>query len=225
MKKLAIYTLLIIGITNNAFAQKDAQAKVILNQVSQKYRSFAVIKSDFLFTLDNQQSGIKETQTGTLITQPKTNKYKLTLYSADNSKPGIEQEIINDGKSQWTYLKQDKEVQVSNADHSGQGFNPAQLFTIYEHGYKYLYTGDQKISGKTYQVIELTPEDTKGAFFKIRLTIDKIKKQIYNALVFDKNGNKYNYTLRSFNTNVKIAGNTFTFDAKAHPGVEIVDLR
>ncbi len=223
MKKLLIYILLTIP-TLNAIAQKDAQAKVILNQVSQKYKSYPVIKSDFSILIDNQQAGVKETRNGTLITQPKSNKFKVTLYS-NAAKPDVEQEITSDGKSQWTYLKQDKEVQVSNADNSGEGFSPAQLFTMYEHGYKYLYTGDQKIAGKTYQSVDLTPEDDKKQFFKIRLLIDKVKRQIYSALIFDKGGSKYTYTVRSFITTAKVPDNTFTFDTKAHPGVEVVNLK
>src|SRR6187402_3293613 len=188
--KNIIYTFLLLSLTTTAFAQKDAQARAILNPLSQKYRSYAAIKSDFTFTLDNPQASVKVTQSGTLITQPKSNKFKITLYSP-GATADVEQEIINDGKTQWTYNKDDKEVQVSTADHSANAFNPAELFTIYEHGYKYLYNGDQKIAGKTYQVIDLTAEDAKTSIFKVRLTIDKVKKQIYSALVFDKNGSRY----------------------------------
>jgi outer membrane lipoprotein-sorting protein len=223
MKKLLLYILLTIP-TLNAIAQKDAQAKVILNRVSQRYRSYPVIKSDFSILVDNPQAGVKETRNGTLITQPKSNKFKVSLYN-NNPEPEVEQEIISDGKSQWTYLKQDKEVQLSNVDNSSESFNPAQLFTMYEHGYKYLYTGDQKIAGKTYQSVDLTPEDDKKQFFKIRLLIDKVKKQIYSALIFDKGGSKYTYTVRSFITNAQVPTNTFTFDTKAHPGVEVVNLK
>jgi outer membrane lipoprotein-sorting protein len=138
MKSILIYTLLIMVITANAFAQKDAQAKTILNPVSQKYRSYSTLKSDFSFTLDNSQAGIKATQNGTLVTQPKTNKYKITLYTPGGEKAEVEQEIISDGKSQWTYIKKDKEVELTTADHSSTGFNPAQIFTVYEHGYKYI---------------------------------------------------------------------------------------
>jgi outer membrane lipoprotein-sorting protein len=224
MKNTILHLLLIVGISFNAFAQKDKQAKTILNQVSEKYKSFPFIKSDFTFTIDDQQANIKQTQNGTLITQSKTNKFKVILYDAA-AKTGIEQEITNDGKTQWTYVKKDKETEVSDADHSGEGFNPAQLFTLWEHGYKYLYTGEQKVNGTVCQVIELTPEDEKKTFFKIRLFIDKAKKQIFNALIFDRNGSKYSYTLRSFTTMAQMPDNTFTYDAKAHPGVEVVDLR
>lgn len=226
MKKLLILLILTIVSAGYVSAQKDAAAKDILSKVSAKYKMYDVVKTDFVFTLDNQQAGVKETQSGTLIAKSKVNKFKVSIYGAiATSKNIAEQEIISDGKTQWTYLKKDNEVQVSNADNSGEGLNPAKIFTIYEHGYKYLYTGEKKIGGHIYQEIDLTPEDDKKSFFKVRLEIDKVKKQIYSALIFDKNGNKYTYTLKSFVPNVTVADNVFSFDIKAHKGVEVVDLR
>jgi outer membrane lipoprotein-sorting protein len=224
MKKLLLFFIL-TGLTSGyAFAQKDIDAKKILNQVSAKYRSYDVVKTDFTFTVENPQTDTKDTQTGTLIARSKVNKYKMTIYSpADKS--AVDQEIISDGKSQWTYLKKDKEVQLNDVDKSGDSLNPAQIFTIYEHGYKYIFTGTEKINGVIYQTIDLTPEDSKKTFFKVRLTIDKVKKQIYSALIFDKNGSRYNYVIKNFTPNVKVPESTFTFDQKDHPGVEVVDLR
>jgi outer membrane lipoprotein-sorting protein len=222
MKKIFLYTLFILAAAP-AFAQKDAQAKAILNQVSQKYRGYNVIKSDFTFTIDNAQAGIKESRSGTLITQTKSNKYKVSIYGAGAKV--VEQEITSDGKNQWTYLKADKEVQLSSASSNPNDFNPAKIFTIYEKGYKYLYTGTQKTGTSIYQIIDLTPEDDKAQYFKIRLLIDKAKKQIYSAQIFDRNGSKYTYTLRSFTTSASTPASTFTFDTKSHPGIEVVDLR
>jgi len=226
MRKAFLLSILTLLSVTCSFAQKDASAKAILNKVSEKYRTYDVVKTDFDFMLDNPQAGVKETQSGTLIAKSKANKFKVTLYSPEASaKATVEEEIISDGKTQWTYLKKDNEVQVNNADNSGEGLNPAQVFTIYEHGYKYIYTGDKTISGKVYQEIDLTPEDISKSFFKVRLLIDKVKKQIYSALIFDKNGNRYTYTLKSFVPNIQVPENTFAFDAKAHKGVEVVDLR
>lgn len=135
------------------------------------------------------------------------------------------QELISDGKSQWTYLKEDKEVQLSDVDKSSNALNPARIFTIYEKGFKYLYTGDIKQNSRVYHVIDLTPLDSKQSFFKVRLTIDKLSKQISKALIFDKNGSHYTYTLRNFVPNAKVSESVFTFDAKKYPGVELVDLR
>ena len=226
MKKLLIFSILTMLSISYSFAQKDADAKAILSKVSAKYKTYDAVKTDFVFTLDNQQAGVKETQSGTLVARSKSNKFKVTLYSPQAAgKPDVAQEIISDGKTQWTYLKKDNEVQVNNVDNGGEGLNPAKIFTIYEHGYKYIYTGEKKISGTIYQEIDLTPEDDKKSFFKVRLEIDKAKKQIYSALIFDKNGNRYTYVLKSFIPNATVADNIFTFDPKAHKGVEVVDLR
>ena len=225
MKNIFLYTLLLLTSTSFSYAQKDVQAKAILTPLSQKYRSYTAIKSDFTFTLDAASENMKLSQVGTLIVEPKTNKFRITLYNPGLAKQEIEEEIISDGKSQWTYNKKDKEVQLNNADRSETAFNPAQLFTIYEHGYKYLYNGEVKQDGKTFQSIDLTPESDKIQFFKIRLMIDKAKKLINSALIFDKNGSKYSYTLKDFTPNPPITNDTFSWDAKAHPGIEVVDLR
>ncbi|MEO6149606.1 MAG: outer membrane lipoprotein carrier protein LolA [Mucilaginibacter sp.] len=226
MKKLIIYILLLTGTTFNTYAQKDKDAKIILGELSKKYRSYTSIKTDFSLTIDNKQAGVIQTQNGTVISKTKGNKFRISLYDPiSKAKSVIDHEIISDGKTQWTYLVGDKEVQVNDAGEGDNAFNPAQIFTIYEKGYKYLYTGTQKTGGKIYQVIDLTPEAEKSQFFKIRLTIDKAKKQIYNVLVFDRNGSKYNYTLKTVTPNVPVADAYFTFDAKKNPGVEVVDLR
>ena len=224
MKKLISYYLLSLLTITTAFAQKDVAAKKIMDQVSKKYRSYDVVKTDFTFTYENQQAGTKDSQTGTLVSQSKTNKFKVIIYNPLNNS-AVAQEIISDGKNQWTYIKKDYEVELSDIDHSSAGLNPAQIFTVYEHGYKYIYNGDEKIDGKLCQEIDLTPEDEKAAFFKVRLSIDKVKKQIYTALIFDKNGSRYTYTVRSFTANVKVPESIFSFDKKDYPGVELVDLR
>ena len=216
MKKLLIGALIIVGSVFTAFAQSEVKAKEILAEVSKKYRTYDVIKTEFSYTLENPQAKIKETQSGTLFVRSKVNKYKVILKG---------QELISDGKNQWTYLKADKEVQLSEVDNSSDALNPAKIFTIYEKGFKSVYTNDTKLNGKTLHNIDLTPIDSKRSFFKVRLQIEKLTKQITNAVIFDKNGNKYTYTIKTFMPNVKVPESTFAFDSKLYPGVELVDLR
>lgn len=224
MKRLLLYLLLTGLASNQAFAQKDAAAKKILNQVSARYRSYDVVKADFTFTYENQQAGTKDSQSGTMISRSKANKYKVTIFSPED-KLAVDEEIISDGKNQWTYVKKNKEVELSEVDNSKESMNPAQIFTIYEQGYKYVYNGDAKVDGKLCQVIDLTPEDENKPFFKIRLSIDKAKKQIFSAMIFDKNGSRFNYIIRTLTPNIKVPESTFTFDKRNYPGVELVDLR
>ena len=215
--KLILNTLFFVFLAFVAMAQTDEKAKVILAEVSKKYRSFDVIKTEFTYTLDNPQAKVKETQTGTLYSKTKANKFKVVLKA---------QELVSDGKNQWTYLKADKEVQLSEVDNSSDAMNPARLFTIYEKGFKFLFTGDSKSkAGKTIHNIELTPLDSKRSYFKVKLQIDKASKQITQAIIFDKNGNRYTYSIKAFAPNVKVAETFFTIDVKKYPGVELVDLR
>jgi outer membrane lipoprotein-sorting protein len=216
MKKLMIAALIFLGFGIGAFAQSEIKAKEILAEVSKKYRAYDVVKTDFSYTLENPQAKIKETQLGTLFVKSKLNKYKIILKG---------QELISDGKNQWTYLKADKEVQLSEVDNSSDALNPAKLFTIYENGFKSIYTNDSQNNGKTVHNIDLTPLDGKRSFFKVRLQIDKLSKQIMNAVIFDKNGNKYTYAIKTFTPNIKVPDSTFAFDSKLYPGVELVDLR
>jgi outer membrane lipoprotein-sorting protein len=216
MKKIILCAFVVIGSGLSVMAQSEAKAKAILAEVSKKYRTYDVIKTEFTYTLDNPQAKVKEVQAGTLYVRSKMNKYKVILKG---------QELISDGKNQWTYLKADKEVQLSEVDNTSDALNPAKIFTIYEKGFKNLYTGETKTNGRVYQNIDLTPLDSKKSFFKVRLKIDKLNKQIVNALIFDKNGNRYTYEIKTFTPNVKVPESTFAFDAKKYPGVELVDLR
>lgn len=202
-------------IVSSSFAQSDAKARAILAEVSKKFRSYDVVKADFTYTYTNQQANTKENQSGTLYVKSKTNKFKVVLPS---------QELISDGKSQWTYLKDDKEVQVSEIDNSDNALNPAKIFTMYEKGFKYIYTGEAKVGNKIYQNIELAPLLARS-FSKIKLKIDKQNKQIASFNVYDKNGNIYTYTVKTFTPNVKVSDSIFTFNSSQYPGVEVVDLR
>lgn len=216
MKKLFIAAFLVLGSGISVMAQSEVKAKAILAEVSKKYRSYDVIKTEFSYTLENPEAKIKETQSGTLFVKSKVNKYKVVLKG---------QELISDGKNQWTYLKADKEVQLSEVDNSADALNPAKLFTIYEKGFKSLYTNDTKLNGKMVHNIDLSPTDTKRSFFKVKLQIDKLSKQIVNAVIFDKNGNRYTYSIKTFTPNIKVPESIFAFDSKLYPGVEVVDLR
>jgi outer membrane lipoprotein-sorting protein len=216
MRKILSSILLIIGLYSSVFAQTDSKAKAILAEVSKKYRSYKTIKSNFTFTVVNKQAKVNESQKGTLFVNAAANKYKVSMTDKD---------LISDGKTQWTYLKDDKEVQVNDAASNDDAMNPAQVFTMYEKGFKYLYTGERKVGAKVYQMIDLSPVDTKKPYFKIRLSIDKVAKQIASVMIFDKNGSNYTYNITAFSGGAAVPESTFAFDAKKYPGVEVVDLR
>lgn len=232
MKKLSLILALLVAFTTVGLAQKkdkkdkkatkgeeritDKKAKDILSGVSKKYKSYNTIKAEFSFTLENPEAKTTDTYTGTLFVKPSGNKYKIDLN---------QREIISDGKNTWTYLKDAKEVQLNVVDLSPDAVNPAQIFTIYEKGYSYMFVEEKSIKGKVCEVIDLTPIDKSKNIFKARLVVDKAQKQLVEIKLFEKNGNRYNYSVKNMTANPKVDDLFFTFDKKKYPGVEVIDLR
>ena len=214
MKKATLLLGLILCVSFISRAQQDPKATQILNGVSAKYKSFTSVKADFSIKIENGQNKTTDTQTGTLYV--KGNKYKVNLKN---------QEVTSDNNTVWTYIKEANEVQVNTYEPDENSITPSQIFTIYEKNFIYAFIEEKTVNGKVLQFIELTPNDKSKPYFKIRLGIDKAAKTVQNAVVFDKNGNRYTYEIKTFTPNPALTDSFFTFDTKAHPGVEVVDLR
>ena len=216
MKKIFSIALLIFCSATFVFAQNDKKAKQILTQVSAKYKSLNSLKADFSYTIESEKDKINETQNGVVFLMSKYNKYRINIAG---------QEIISDGKNSWTYLKQANEVQINPLETGDDIMNPSQIFTMYEKGFDYLFVEEKVNNKRKTEIIDLSPIDKKKKFFKIRLTIDKETKQLSQMKIFDKNGNKYTYTIKNFTSNPVLENTFFTFEVKKYPGVEVIDLR
>ena len=96
---------------------------------------------------------------------------------------------------------------------------------FYDKEYKYKYLGERKANGKACNVVELTPTNNSKQFSKVELMVDKTSNTIIGGNIWQKNGNKYQYDISNFSPNANIPDTYFSFDSKAHPGVEVVDLR
>ena len=206
----------IVFFSNTGIAQgtKDPKAQEILKGVSAKYKSMKSLSATFKITTLDQKDKSTSTQTGSLIV--KGDKYKLTLKG---------QEVIGDGTTTWTYLKESNEVQINDGSEKPDGISPTTIFTIYEKGFATKYIGEKKEGTKTLQQIELVPDDQKKNYFKIQLFIDKDQKIVNNAKIFNKNGTNFMYAIEQFKMNVDAPETMFTFDQSKYPGVEVVDLR
>lgn len=214
MKKVSfVFTLFTIVFTS-AFSQPDPKADEILKAVSAKYKSYKALSATFKLVIDNKENKTKENQSGTITI--KDNKYKLVM---DN------QEVISDGKTIWTYLKEENEVQINDATAKKDAINPSSIFTIYEKGFRSKFMSEKAEAGKTIEQIELIPEDAKKPYFKVQLSISKEDKYVVSANVLNKNGINLSYSVTKFTPDPAFDETLFTFDKTKHPGVEVVDLR
>lgn len=199
---------------NAGFAQYDPKALEILDAMSKKYKEMSGFKAKFSFTLESPSSNINETSEGEITV--KGAKFRLKIGG---------QEIYNNGTTVWTYVKENNEVNISDYDPADDEMNPAKIYSMYKKGYKYMLVEEKIEEGKTYQIIDLVPEDKNQQYFKIRLQINKTDYTLKSWKVFEKNGNRYLYSVKSFEPNLKLEDGSFNFDKSKYPKVEVIDLR
>jgi len=208
MKKI-ILTSWVMILALALTAQTDKKAESILNGVSATTKSYKTIRIEFTYKMENVSQKINDSYKGVLVS--KGNKYKLTVSGQD---------VICDGKTVWTFLKDANEVQINNLSDSEESINPTNLLSTYTKNFK------SKLIKETpqQQIIELTPIEKKN-FNKVKVTIDRAKKMINTLAIYDKNGSVYSYIVNKMDVNQNFYDSMFTFKSADHPGVEEIDMR
>ena len=162
MKRISILFFFLFSLVQLTFAQQDPKAAKILDTMSKKYQAMKAFRANFVQTLENPSSKIKENMEGDITVSG--NKFRLKMSG---------QEVINNGSTIWTYMKSENEVNISESDPEEQDMSPNKIFNMYKKGYKYAYVGDEKVGGEVCNVIELSPEDKSNPIFKVRMNISK----------------------------------------------------
>lgn len=201
MKRLVVLLLFVIA-GGNVTAQNDAKAKALLNEVSEKVKTYKNISIDFKYELDNVSENIKQQTKGSVTIEG--DKYVLNVL-------GITR--IFDGKTLYTISPEDEEVTISsdNTDEEGT-ITPSKMLSFYEDGYTYSMDITQNVRGRKIQYVKLNPIDTNSEIKQVLLGIDANTKHIYNLIEVGKNGTKTTLTVNSFKTDEAISKTLFTFD-------------
>jgi outer membrane lipoprotein-sorting protein len=213
MKK-SLFVLIAALFIKTAVAQYDPKALEVLEAMSKKYKSITSFEANLTSTLVNESAGVKDEFKGKITV--KGDKYRLEL---------PEQQVYNNGTTIWTYLPEQKEVNVDNFDPNSDDLNPSKIFEMYKKGFKYLLIGDKNEAGVLCDEVDLVPEKKDAQYFKIKMLISKKDKSVNSWTMFDRGGNRYKYVITKFTPNVKVDDTFFNFDKKKFPGVREEDLR
>lgn len=202
MKKLV--TIVLIALSVNAFAQNNAKA--LLNEVSEKVKSYDNISLDFKYTLENLSENIKQETKGDVVMQGE--KYRLNILGVTR---------LFDGKTLYSISVEDEEVTISSdIDDENDAITPSKMLSFYEDGYTYNLDITQNINGRKIQYVKLTPIDSNSEIKNILLGVDAQTKHIYNLIQVGKNGTKTTLVVNSFKTNAPLSKTLFTFDANKY---------
>lgn len=223
IKYLAFLAVMLpaLGFAQNAdkdLNPQDPKAKVILDDLRDKVMGFDSFKADLEYTLVNKSAGLNETQQGSLMMKGKS-KYKVSMAG---------REIYSNGSTVWTFLTEEGELQIADIpeedDEEGNLMNPANVFNMYENGFKYQHAGTETIAGKSLDVIKMYPMDPEGKpFHTIIIYVDAGKKELSQMVIKAKDGNTYTYVLKNFEGNIGAQDSDFEFDEA--DADDVIDLR
>lgn len=219
MKNIFAIIAVLFSLSLSAYSQTEEErteiAKTYLDKMSSKNKGYSTIKTSFSVTIDNKQNNSKTELKGDLSV--KGNKYKLDFMNSIT---------FFDGSTICTWLVEDKEANITDAEENPEAMiGPMQLLGAYDKGYKMRYIDDMKIDSHNCVNIDLYPIDHKTNIARVRLTIDKDTYTIRRIMQQGKDGTSYYVNVDSFKTNLSIPDSEFSFDAQAHPDVEVVDMR
>jgi outer membrane lipoprotein carrier protein len=192
-------------------------SKEVLDKLSNKAKGYGTITADFISTLQNAKTGANQTQKGSV--KIKGSKYKVIL--GDYS-------IWCDGTTVWNYNKSSNEVTIDNlSDVKDGGFDPSELFTIWEKDFKHeMKNTNASVGGVGCYQIALNPINPKNkSYHTITMYVDKIKLEIVRVEVKTRENASVTYDIKSFRSGVELLENEFRFDKGKFPGVSEVDNR
>ena len=212
MKKVLFFLSLCFMTVGSVLAQ---DARTILDQALSAYTKAGGMT--VTFSLDTKDTKANHTYSQDGTAWMKADKFKIELPEAIT---------WFDGKTQWTYIKNTEEVNITNPTGKElQAISPSVLFSIYKNGFDLKYKGEKNVKGKAVQIIELTAQDKKADLKKILVEINKADKNFSKIVLYDTNEMENTLTINSYQQSANLGDNTFTFDKADFPDAEIVDLR
>jgi outer membrane lipoprotein-sorting protein len=215
MKNLILFLVFVSGISLSV-AQQDPEAKKILDKLSEKTKSYKIIKTDFKIDYKNIKDNTQNTSNGTIVM--KQDMYRMNFLGAES---------FFDGKTLWNYIPEVSEVNITEQDSNSEDIfsNPKKIFTIYEKGYKYQFINSITEKNIDYYIIDLYPIDLDEEYSRIRLQISAKEMFLNSAAIFGKEGSQYYISFDNYDTRTDFEDSYFIFNSKDYPEVEIIDMR
>ena len=200
-----IACLFLLFATQAVTAQTNAEAlvRLMVNQM----KSHKNVELDYKYQVSSEGLST-EAQQGKAWLQGEA--YKVEM---------VEQQIISDGKSIWTYLVDEEEVMISNAT-EGEDNTPLKLLTSLDENYAATLTG---LDAKGNATIELA--NPKGKYRRISLRANPNNLAINGMDIYMEDGTKLILTVDEMKFDQELDDKFFTFDTKKHPNVDVIDMR
>lgn len=214
MKKNIILLLsVLLSITSFNSQDSETKARDILSKISEETNSYSNMSFNFNLAIKSQD--INETQIGSAILSG-----EKFYYSTED------RQVNSDGKSVWTYMKDDNECYIDDINDLSEGLNPSEIMTIWEDNFKVNFIDESIVDGEKIQKIKLYPVDVKNSkYHTVILKVNEEIKQIKSATIKTKDGVTLIFSISEMEANKKIKEGQFSWNSTNYPGVDEIDNR
>lgn len=209
--RLRLSIILYIFSIVSLIAQNNADAEKVINKLLASIRTTAV-KTNFQLSVTEKNDVTSQPVSGTFVM--KANKFTIEM---DETKAWF------DGKTQWTYLKSDNEVTITEptAEELAQ-INPMAILASFK-AKSWIRYGKTKSASS--ELIELTPKSKKDEFLKAEVQLYKTTKTPEFIRLTDKKKTVTLLKLTNYKNIGSVADDTFTFKKINYKNIQINDLR
>ena len=200
---LLVAAMAVVSSVQSMAQSNTAQARAILDKTSKVIGHKSGVSASF--TLNNPTTG---NVSGTIAV--KGGKFNARTPQAI---------VWFNGKTQWTYMKKNNEVNISTPTQAHQQMmNPYTFINVYKTGYKM----SSAKAGASYEV-HLVAQNQKRSIQEMYVTVNS-KTYVPSRVKMKHNGRWYTVTISNFSAK-KQPDSLFTFNSKDYPSAEVIDLR
>ena len=200
---LLIAAMAVVASVQSMAQSNPAQARAILDKTSKVIGHKSGVSA--AFTLNNPTTG---NVSGTIAV--KGGKFNARTPQAI---------VWFNGKTQWTYMKKNNEVNISIPTQAQQQMmNPYTFINVYKTGYKMSSTK----AGGSYEV-HLVAQNQKRSIQEMYVTVNS-KTYVPSRVKMKHNGRWYTVTISNFSAK-KLPDSLLAFNSKDYPSAEVIDLR
>ena len=200
---LLVAAMAVVASVQSMAQSNPAQARAILDKTSKVIGHKSGVSA--AFTLNNPTTG---NVSGTIAV--KGGKFNARTPQAI---------VWFNGKTQWTYMKKNNEVNISIPTQAQQQMmNPYTFINVYKTGYKMSSTK----AGGSYEV-HLVAQNQKRSIQEMYVTVNS-KTYVPSRVKMKHNGRWYTVTISNFSAK-KLPDRLFAFNSKDYPSAEVIDLR
>ncbi len=198
----------------NAHLVPDPPAKKLLDKVQIVYEQAKSL--DIQFSYEQSYSDLVGMVKKGQLTS-KGEKFRLLLDDL---------EIYSDGQTQYTYLKKNKEMQISTPDAKENKYHPKNISSLHTSGtHSFRISKKVKEGGIQMIIVDFQSKDKSDPVASILLHIAEKTNQIHKVQWLERNGNKTMVRFSQSQFNKEIEDSIFSPNLQSLKGIHIEDLR